>query len=314
MMQVLQPVTYTVRVQVGIILILGLWDVSAFCPAGHDNEGDADSGSAPFEFGDQRWQCARERDANGRILFDDHCLDKIQAKVIQNLGQESAMVIEDGKICDWYWGNDEGEDGYWDRLTGEFGVAYWECYGSGKAELIAQYGSEAVSRWPQDRWDLARIDIDKRCVSPELCATERSAKGWCSNFYREKVMPDCGAEDTYTEKYCTEICPPTAHEDFFAGLDDADEVEDMELLEEPLKATFPPPRPSKCPVIRGANFVKDKAKDFGKAAWRVLHSLLPSLLMPPEPVSSADARSKVASARVAPAVTSPVLPVAVSIR
>lgn len=318
MLQVLQPVPYTVRAQVGIVLIFGLWDVSAFCPAGFDDEGDADSGTnqAPFEFGDQRWQCARERDSNGRILFDQHCLDEIQDKgFVQSLGQESDMLAEDGKICDWYWGNDEGEDGYWDRMTGEFGVAYWECYSSGKAELIDQFGSEAVSGWPQDRMDLARMEIDKRCVSSELCATERSAKGWCSDFYREKVMPDCGAEDTYTVKYCTEICPPTAHEDFFADLDDDDEVEDMELLEEPLKATFPPPRPSKCPVIRGANFVKDKAKDIGKAAWKILYSLMPSLLMPPEPVSSSeDARSRVASARVAPAVTSPVLPVSVSIR
>lgn len=254
--------------------MLRLSAVCSFCPAGFDNGDDfeMDMGTA--------W----EQWAVHEGLTETDMMNTLAAKT--------------GATCDWYWGNDEGEDGYWDRLTGESGAAYWDCYAFEKSGLVVQHGEEAISNWPDDRWHQARLIIDKKCISSALCTIERSDKGWCSDFYREKVMPDCGPEDSYRTKYCTEICPLKEHE---------------ELCEEPPKAETLASPPSKCPVKRVGIFIKDKAQDIGKAALKVLRSFMPALLTPPEP--SASAKSQVTfTGGKGPTLTSPILPASVSIR
>lgn len=317
-----------VFVQVGIVWTYAFAGVASFCPAGFDDDSGSDSGTglAPD---DQRWQCARGQDPDGSVLFDADCVNEIEMDLVgtnPEFGMKKAPIFggqEDGQVCDWYWGNDEGDDGYWDRLTGEHGTAYWNCYASGKTDILAQWGPEAIEKWSEDRWQQVRMAIDKQCVSPELCAIEHSAKGWCSDFFLEKVQLDCGAEDGYRTKYCTQVCPrqepggdrsghgrtaPQMHPDFFADLDDDGDEE----LQQPV---FPPPRASKCPVKRAAVAIKDKAKEIGDAAWKMLKSFMPALLAPPEPVSSSDGGSKVVNnAGASPAVASPVLPTPVSMR
>lgn len=259
-----------VRMHIAIILVFEVYALSAFCPAGFDDQDDFDTYG--LEERSSQWQCARGQRHDGEIIFDAKCLENIKGGFAGPVFDADMADTQAGKLCDWYWGSDEGENGYWDRMTGEFGVDYWDCYASGKSLLVAKYGEEAISEWPEDRWHQARMVIDKRCVSSELCAIEHSKQGWCSDFYRENVMPSCGPEDSYTMKYCTEVCPPPLHEDFLADLNNSDVgKEDLsadldldkhggenvkERLEEQPRAVFPPPRASKCPVKRAAFFCR----------------------------------------------------------
>lgn len=257
-----------------MIFVLRFSHVCCFCPAGFDNE-DSDEE-------EKDWKSLTKN-----LLFE-------------SFAGQVPRVSEEGQICDWYWGNDEGETGYWDRLTGEAGDKYWNCYAYEKSKLIEKHGPDTVSDWPEDVWHRKRLVIDKRCVSPALCIVERSEKGWCSTYYAEKVMLDCGPDDGYRIKYCAKVCPPQ----------DKSKQEDEKMCKDPSqqddklfeKFSEAGPRPSKCPVIRTGVFIKNKAAEVGRTALKLLSSFMPSLLMPPEPVSTAAVS------------TSPVLPAPVSVR
>lgn len=247
-----------VHMGLGMIFMLRFADVCGFCPAGFDDQGGEED--------DAYW---------------------LSPDSLQNVN-----------TCDWYWGNDDGDPGYWDSLTGEVGEEYWGCYAFEKSKLLEQHGPQAVSAWPEDKWNQERLAMDKICVSSALCSIEHSESGWCSQYYTEKVMLDCGPEDSYRAKYCTEICPP--QED--PSHNDRPDNEDGEEIREEFEFPKAEPRQSKCPVKRAGIFVKNKAQELGKAALKVISSFMPALLMPPEPVSSA------------PVLTSAVLPTSVSIR
>eukprot|EP00746_Dinoflagellata_sp_MGD_P162177 gnl/MRDRNA2_/MRDRNA2_89618_c0_seq1.p1 gnl/MRDRNA2_/MRDRNA2_89618_c0~~gnl/MRDRNA2_/MRDRNA2_89618_c0_seq1.p1 ORF type:complete len:266 (+),score=50.40 gnl/MRDRNA2_/MRDRNA2_89618_c0_seq1:84-881(+) len=258
-----------VRRELRMMFMLGFSHVCCFCPAGFDDGFTEDS-------------------------------DELDEWLESSAEEVPSVVSQSGQICDWYWGSDEGETGYWDHLAGEAGEDYWNCYGFEKSKLVEQYGPDAINSWPEDMWHQKRLVIDKRCMSPALCAIERSERGWCSMYYAEKVMLDCGPEDSYRMKYCAEVCPPQENR-----LKDDEKLcknssqEDVEFSE---KFSEAGPRPSKCPVIRAGKFIKNKATEAGKAALKMLSSFMPALLMPPEAASPA-----VVS-------TSAVLPTPVSLR
>lgn len=141
------------------------------------------------------WRCAIGWEESGKPKLDEACLG--------NLAQRLWWGFEGGDECEEYYGGKRGP-GLWDRFLREASTKFAACQ---RERMQRELIRLPPSVGPKQRMELL-IEVDKGCVSKEVCDFQWSHFGICQPFYEEHVRWKCGDDYGYKELYCAQVCPP----------------------------------------------------------------------------------------------------------